>query len=78
MICKKEERLVEQTVQALKSRSNALRMCIFVQSIITFAVRGPWKLNVVLEKSLKSDCNFLYEPWLEKKERKQQQLILFL
>ena len=30
----------------------------------TFLVGGPWKSNVVLEKSLKDGCNFLYEPWL--------------
>ena len=29
---------------------------------IIFLVSGPWKLNVVLEKSLKNGCNFLYEP----------------
>ena len=29
---------------------------------IIFLVGGPWKSNVVLEKSLKNGCNFLYEP----------------
>ena len=42
-------------------------MCIFFTMCeITFLVGGPWKSNVVLEKSLKislkNGCNFLYEP----------------
>ena len=52
------EKLVEQTVQALKSSWNGLGMWIFVQP-----VKGRWSLYVVLEKSLKNGpCNFLYKP----------------
>ena len=38
------------------------QMCIFVCEIV-FLVGGPWKSDVVLEKSLKNGCNLLYEPW---------------
>ena len=34
----------------------------FTMYEITFLVGGPWKSNVVLEKSLKNGCNYLYEP----------------
>ena len=47
---KNAEKLVEQTVKALKSCENGLGMCIFVQS----AKLHSWKLNVVLKKSSKS------------------------
>ena len=32
------------------------------RSLINFYKGCPWKSNVVLEKSLKNGCNFLYEP----------------
>ena len=32
---------------------------------IVFLVGGPWKSDVVLEKSLKNGCNLLYEPWTD-------------
>ena len=43
---------------------------------IIFLVSGPWKLNVVLEKSLKNGCNFLYEPWSGRSKAPNSQDIL--
>ena len=55
---KNVEKLGEETVQALWTENvHFLTMCE-----ITFLVAGPGKSNVVLKKSLKNDCNFLYEP----------------
>ena len=56
-------RLVKQTVQALKSYWNRLGMCIFCRICeIIFLVGGPWKSNVILEKSLRNGCNFCMNP----------------
>ena len=51
---KNVEKVVKQTVQAL------VDFCTICE--IIFLVGGPWKSNVILEKSLKIGCNFLYEP----------------
>ena len=54
---------MEETVQAfivlLEWNEN---VHFFTMYEITFLVGGPWKSNVVLEKSLKNGCNYLYEP----------------
>ena len=42
--------------------------CAFLYNL-HFLVGGPWKSDVVLEKSLKDSCNFLHEPW--KKEDRE-------
>ena len=55
---KNVEKLGEETVQALWTENvHFLTMCE-----ITFLVGGPGKSNVVLKKSFKNDCIFLYEP----------------
>ena len=51
---KNVEKVVKQTVQAL--------VHFWTICEIIFLVGGPWKFNVILEKSLKIGCNFLYEP----------------
>ena len=50
---KNVEKLVKQTVKALKPYGNWLGMCIYVLSVKFSLVGGPWKFNVALEKSLK-------------------------
>ena len=30
------------------------------------SMKGPWKINLVLEKSLKKGFNVLYEPWVQR------------
>ena len=62
---KNVEKLVKQTVQikALEPYKNRLEMWIFCTIRETvFLLGGPWKFNVVLEKSLKNGWHFLYEP----------------
>ena len=52
---KNVEKLVEQTVQALKPCYNGTGNVHFCRNCeINLLVRRPWKSNVVLEKSLKS------------------------
>ena len=61
---KNVEKLVEQTAQAFKvllEWTGNVHFCTICE--IKFLVGGPWKLNVVLGKSSKKGCNFLYEPW---------------
>ena len=63
---KNVEKLVKQTVQikALEPYKNRLdwnvNFCTIRETV--FLLGGPWKFNVVLEKSLKNGWNFLYEP----------------
>ena len=51
------EKLVKQTVQALKPYYNRLGMWGFLYNLWNYIPSGPWKV-------LKNGCNFLYEPWL--------------
>ena len=61
---KNVEKLVKERVQALSfiRLDRNVHFCTICE--ILFLVGGPWKSNVVLEKSLKNGCNFLYEPCL--------------
>ena len=61
---KNVEKLVEQTVQALKLAWTG-NVCIYVQIRDLHSwVGSPWKWNVVREKSLKMRySNFLHESW---------------
>ena len=63
---KNVEKLVKQTVQALKSYWNTgnVHFCTICEIIVPEG--GPWKSNVILENSLKNGGNFLYEPWINK------------
>ena len=62
---KNVEKLVKETVQALKVLLEWIRNVHFCTICeILFLVGGPWKSNVVLEKSWKTGCNVLYEPCL--------------
>ena len=55
------QKLVKQTLQALLAETGNVNFCTTFE--IIFLVDGPWKSNVVLEKSLKNGSSFLYEPW---------------
>ena len=61
---KNVEKLVKERVQALSFIRLDRNVHFFTICEILFLVGGPWKSNVVLEKSLKNGCNFLYEPCL--------------
>ena len=60
---KNVEKLVKQTVQALKvllEKTRNVHLCTVFE--IIFPVGGLSKSNVALEKSLKKSCNFLNKP----------------
>ena len=59
--CREVGEANSSSLEVLLEWTGNIHFCTICE--IIFLVGGPWKSNVVLEKSLKNGCNFLYEPW---------------
>ena len=67
------QKLVKQTLQALLAETGNVNFCTTFE--IIFLVDGPWKSNVVLEKSLKNGSSFFV--WtLELRLQKAQKITM--